>query len=265
MFWKSSAVALAVLGLWTTSAPSQDDAKTYRLGDLPTQTEDDTLLVAHRYHGGGGRYHGGGGHYHGGGGHYHGGYYGGHRSYGGYGYVGHNHYRSYYNSYSPYYYGSQFAFSYRPYYYNSYYYTPPVYYYYQPSYQYEYNCPISSSESYTGIVGTYQPATPARTAPARTAPMPRADEVQPPPPPAEEDGGFRYNGGPASPVPLPKTEPLPQRGTPIDPAKGRVVSVPAQPTKFAYPAYGEKTAPATGFAQDRTILLKEDAARAARR
>jgi hypothetical protein len=66
-------------------------------------------------------------------------------------------------------------------------------------------------------------------------------------------------------VPLPRIDPVPQRSDPIDPAKGRVVSVPARPAKFTYQAYGEKAAPdKSGFAQDRTILLKDEI-KAARR
>jgi hypothetical protein len=119
---------------------------------------------------------------------------------------------------------------------------------------------VSSTQAYNGVVGNYQPAIRGQG----LAPMQRADEEQPPQVPPQE-GIYPYDGGPANPVPLPKVDPLPQRGNPIDPAKGRVVSVPAKPAKFTYQAYGEKpAAPATVFAQDRTILLKEET-KAARR
>jgi hypothetical protein len=186
MFWKSSAAALVALGLWATSAPAQDHgakvfrlgdlpnqdqaAKTYRLGDLPAQLadeEDDTLLV--RGHGGGGH---GGGHAHGGG-HGHVGvrYYGGGRYYGGRYYGG---YRGYYGSYG---YGYGYyrpRYIYSSGYYSPYYYCPPQVYYYQPVYTYY---PVASTQSYSGIVGTYQPATPSRA----LAPMSRADQEQLPP------------------------------------------------------------------------------------
>jgi hypothetical protein len=267
MFWKSSAAALVALGLWATSAPAQDHgakvfrlgdlpqdqaAKTYRLGDLPTQTadeQDDTLLV--RGHGGGG-HHGGGRHY--GGGRYYGGrYYGGYRGYSGYRGYGYGYGLGY---------GRGFGY-YRPYYYSPYYYDycPPPVYYYQPVYTYY---PVASTQqAYSGIVGTYQPATPSRA----VAPMSRADEERlPPAVPPQEDGTFPYNGGPSSPVPLPNVEPIPQRGAPIDPGKGRVVSLPTYSPKFAYPAYGEKVKPAsTGFAQDRTVIVKDQPAQATRR
>jgi hypothetical protein len=100
------------------------------------------------------------------------------------------------------------------------------------------------------------------------------DYVPPIMPPAG-DGTFPYDGGPSLPVPLPQAgQPVPQVQPPVPsgdgpgqaaPAQGRIVSVPAAPkTKFAYPAYGEKS-PVTSFAQDRVVPVKRQPVEAARR
>jgi hypothetical protein len=129
------------------------------------------------------------------------------------------------------------------YYYSApYYYTPPVY--YSPAYSYY---PISL-QAQVGVAPTlsrpvlqvapgqqsYSPAGPARI-PVMPTP------VQP------GDGTFKYDGGPASPVPLPgdSSAPINQpRGNPL-PADGRYVSLPSKTTtaassgRLVYPAYGE--------------------------
>ena len=56
---------------------------------------------------------------------------------------------------------------------------------------------------------------------------------------------------PSNPVPMPMPKAQPQKSGPLDPGQDRIVSLPGLP-KYAYPAYGEKSAP-TGFAEDRTI------------
>ncbi len=275
MFWKSGVAALAVLAIGMTSARAQDlGAKIYRLGDTsafaserPDGTDEDTQLVAYRGGYRGGSY--GGGHYAGyRGGSYGGGHYAGYRGgYGGYrgGYYG-GHHGGYRNAYYgprygfgfgyPYYARSYYGYSQPAYYYSA----PPVYYYY-PSYSY---CPISlnSTPVYSGSVGVgYPPAQGAAPPP----PMRRADEgFGVPPPPPEEQGTFPYNGGPGAPVPLPGLEPLPQKAPAIDPAQGRVVSIPAKLPKYLYSAYGQKPATDSAVA-DRPVLVKDDVIKAVRR
>jgi len=263
------AAVVAALGMWASPAWAQfSEVKTLRLGDVPTMklgkagTDADTELVRHSggYHGGHsggyrGGYHGGySGGYRGG---YHGGYSGGYRGYyGGYrGFYGgySNYYRPYYgyrNFYYPRYSLYAGGYGYRP----SYYYAPPVYYYY-PACSY----PISLT---TTTFSAYSPVMPL--APQDVGPVPEGGPV--PRPGGVEDGTFPYDGGPASPVPMPKADPVPSRD-PVRPTpkpEGRIVSLPAPTTSFAYPAYGEKTAP-TSFAQDRPTVLKSDPVKSARR
>ena len=73
-----------------------------------------------------------------------------------------------------------------------------------------------------------------------------------------DDGTYPYDGGPTTPVPDPKATPAPtaepQRTVPLE---GRSVSLPRPATKWAYPAYGE-TARRTSFAEDRTLLTKNE-------
>ncbi len=95
----------------------------------------------------------------------------------------------------------------------------------------------------TPVPPTVEPTTPA------PAPYPAAS------PPAAGDGTFRYDGGPAAPIPqppsLPQGELAPQKLTPQAkpvPAAGKdelFISLPAKPvaaakSKYAYKAYGEK-------------------------
>jgi len=147
-------------------------------------------------------------------------------------------------------YGSSFA-GYSPFYYST-----PLYYSY-PSYSY---CPISISGTLNGSGGGYNGYSPVM-------PMPPADAPGPAPRPGpRDDGTYPYDGGPASPVPMPNADPMPSR-EPVRPApkpEGRIVSLPAPKTQFAYPAYGDKPAP-TSFAQDRVAELKSEPVKAARR
>jgi hypothetical protein len=72
-------------------------------------------------------------------------------------------------------------------------------------------------------------------------------QTKPTPAPTAESGTYRYDGGPANPVPLPKQDPGAPNGqaTPtLPPNAGLPVSLPktpAQPAKpYAYKGYGEK-------------------------
>jgi len=267
--------ALAVLA-GTTAVRAGD---TFRLNltkdnaaDVQTLGFDgaaDTVAVR-GYHGGYGGYHGGYGGYHG----YHGGYggyhgyhggYGGYRGYAGYrGFYAHNYYpyyrNRYFNSfypsvafglgyYRPYYYSSDYY--YPSYYYSapSYYYSaPPVYYYSAPS------CPI-------GVSVTTQPYSETLSLPSDSSgPRPTMPAI-PQGEALQGDGSYPYDGGPRAPVPIPRAEPAPIRvpSPATVPLEGRVVSMPAQPSKFAYPAYGEESV-RTSFAQDRTIPVKNEVA-----
>jgi hypothetical protein len=257
MFWKTGLAALAVLTLGMATASAQDkdlDAKIYRLGDVsgfaterPTDGADsDTVLVRGGGHGGGHGGHGGG-HFHGGGFHsasFH------HSSHFHSFHSGHFHNRSFVSfgfGFGYPFYGSGYGYGYYPYYYSS-----PSYYYY-PSYCY-YPVSLSSAPVYSGSVGVTYPPAGSATVP----PMRRADEnFNVPSYPPEEQGTFPYNGGPNAPVPLPGTAPIPQKSAPIDPALGRVVSVPAKLPKYTYSAYGQK--PVDTNPADRTVVVKSDA------
>jgi hypothetical protein len=97
--------------------------------------------------------------------------------------------------------------------------------------------------------------------------MPPAIETAPMPRECPDDGTFPYDGGPRVPVPMPKAAPLgaPPGAGGVD---GRPVSLPAAPKKLTYPAYGEQPRERpqrTPFAADRTILIRNDAARPASR
>jgi len=260
MVGKATATTLVALGLWAASAPAQDfGAKVFRLGDVPTvaadqQTEEDDTLLVHFRRGYGGYYGGYGGYYGG----YNRGYYGGYRPYySSYYYprysfsFGYNSYRPYYTNYS---YGYNYNY-YRPYYNN----------YYRSSYHYPisygYYCPIClTTTSFGGSVGSYSSVTPQQP----VEPMRKAEEFSVPQVPRAEEGTFPYDGGPSNPVPMPKADPLPQKGQPIDPTLGRVVSLPGRTTTFTYPAYGEKAGP-TGLAQQPPVYIKIDPVQAARR
>ncbi len=231
--WKPALALGAVLALGSTSRA--DDARqltgasgtTMTLGGKGTAeqaaTEDTELAGGYRGYYGGYRGYGYGGGYRGGyyssyyrGGY--GGYYGGYRGYGGY------------NSFS----------YYRP----AYYYAPRVY----PAYYRPY--PVYSSFYYGGYGSGFgfsigiggdslslsAPAVQlgAGVAPPTASPMAR--------PAAPGDGTFRYDGGPAVPVPLPKADPQP-----IPPANSSAstdlpvsLKPKAATSPYKYKAYGEK-------------------------
>jgi hypothetical protein len=188
------------------------------------------------------------------------GYYG-YRGYHGYpryyGYRGYSPYRSFgfsfgFSYYRPRYYGYYYAP--RAYYYSypsySYYYSPPVYYYSTPYYY----CPIAMDVETDALSG-------GRTPYSETQPPPEIEV----PPPRQGNGSYRYDGGPDNPVPMPKADPEPMRvPQPHASPAERAVSVPAKPSKFAYPAYGEEPGRVSSFAQDRTLLVGEQARRPSR-
>ncbi len=178
--------------------------------------------------------------------------------YGGYshGYSGYSHgYGGYsygYNSYRPSYYGASY---YTPsYYYTPRYYAPPVYYtpsdYYAPSYYSSGFCPIGGLGANAALTLSLalrmnEPVLPiTRNDPLnreRAIPSPYAE----PQPGTNNPGGtFRYDGGPTSPVPQPKAEPMPPPAplapTPSD--NNVKISFQGKPAKAAnpYAYYGEK-------------------------
>lgn len=204
-----------------------------------------------------------------------GGYYGGYGGYGGY-YGG---YGGYYGGYASYYggcrpsYGYSYGYSYQPYVYQSYY---PSYAYYggycAPSYSY--------CRPYYGGYGCYGGfyygcADSGAQAPALTADLPLVAPAQPngqsgqlvvpqaqppagapaaaqPNAPAQDqtDGGFRYDGGPANPVPMPSSpnaSPVRQPQAAPRQSGDLLVMLPLSEgpadAGLAYPAYGETTTP----------------------
>jgi hypothetical protein len=77
-------------------------------------------------------------------------------------------------------------------------------------------------------------------------------------PPAAGEQTFPYDGGPQDPVPVPRAGPSPTTTPrPTVPLEGRAVSLPKKPAKLAYPAYGERPSRSTSFAEDRTLLTKD--------
>jgi hypothetical protein len=219
----------------------------------------------HGFHGGHHGFHGGHHGFHGG---FNRGFYGGHRGF----YGGFN--RGFYGGfYRPYFYGGY----YRPYYagfgygYGSYYSYPGAYYGY-PSYYSPCGQPavVSSAPTMTLQVGPG-----VAPAPSTINPIPQMPPASNPyegdtlPAPKPVPGTFPYDGGPKTPVPMPRTEEAPEpalnNGSTIRPADERFVFLPeptisaktaGQPAtgKWAYPAYGE--APRrTSFAEDRPIKI----------
>jgi hypothetical protein len=159
-------------------------------------------------------------------GHYYGGYRGWGYGYGGYrGYYGGGYYtsfRGHHGSWGGYY---------RP----AVYYAPRVYY---PSYYYSY--PVYSTYYYDcapavgftlGIGGATAPTVPL-TGLAPAVPQPMAA------PAAPNGGTFRYDGGPANPVPQPQADP--QAVPPANPNDLPVSLKPRAASPYKYKAYGEK-------------------------
>jgi hypothetical protein len=170
------------------------------------------------------------------------GFYGGYRGfypryYGGYGYG----LRGLYAGYGGYGYGGYGYGGYGGYYpsYYSYYSYPSVYYSY-PGYSYYYSpcATVMSVAPATTLDYSIVPSTPADP----TTPSTPSLKTTPAPPMPRVDGTYPYNGGPSTPVPMPKggdeAMTLPRVPTPI---LDRVVSLKDEPTtgKYVYPAYGE--------------------------
>jgi hypothetical protein len=129
---------------------------------------------------------------------------------------------------------------YSPYFYASYY-TPSYYYYptdyYPQDYSYYYN-PIAANPANlpnATILGS--------TSSYSQGPIfqiPASNRL----PAANGDGTFNYDGGPGAVLPLPQgfgPAPTLEPQRPTVPYEGKLVSIPAQPVKNAYPAYGENT------------------------
>lgn len=153
--------------------------------------------------------------------------------------LAHGRYRGYYGwgggysyGYRGGYYGGYSTF-YRPAYYSSFYYSPRVVYptYYVAPRPVYYTAPVYYYQPgvsfYIGIGGNSGTAAPAVNL---GAPMQM---------PAQPGGGFRYDGGPANPVPQPKPDAQPIPGA--DPTAATVLPIGARPASpFRYKAYGEK-------------------------
>lgn len=158
-----------------------------------------------------------------------------HRGYG-YGYR-----PNYYSGgYRPYYGSVSFGFSY----YAPRYYAPPVYYtpsyYYAPSYYYVPPVVYPSSYYYGGYFGINGGTTSGVTATLALRPM-----AAPPAPPAQPGEGFRYDGGPSTPVPQPAPDGQPI-AEPVQQPKVETLKIsavkapPAAKPVNRYKAYGEK-------------------------
>jgi hypothetical protein len=250
---------LAVAGLLAGSASSQagdvfrlaipagDNTPTMKLGEVGPDA--DTLdIFRGGFRGGfGGGFRGGfGGGFRGGfGGGFRGGFVGGgFRSfYGGYGY------RPYWGGF----------YGYRPYYWGGYGYGYSGYPNYLYSGYYGGLCPIGGVSP--GIATTtfslqLSPAASVQGVPSGSAPYPAPSN---PARPAPNDGTFEYDGGPRSPIPIPRgepstprTDPAPVNPQPSVPLEGRPVSIPAtvRPApKYTYPAYGEQPRASTDSAR----------------
>jgi hypothetical protein len=219
---------LAVDGMASAAEPAKPGGGfTMTLGGQGTaaqaasSTEDTDLACCRRYRCGYGGWGGGWGGYYGGG-------YGlGYGGYGG-GWGGYNSF-SYYSSYRPYYHCR------RPVYYSSYYSYAPAY----------YGGFGGGYGGYYGISGKQDDATAPvvslNLAVAKNPAAPRTSAAAGQPQPADATGGFRYDGGPANPVPFPKPDAT-SGGAAAQPATGLPVSLPkAKPGKpYTYKAYGEK-------------------------
>jgi len=242
------------------SATPDDDGEVRTLGATNSDLDADTLEMRYYggYRGGWGGYRGGWGGYRGGWGGYRGyvGYRGGYGGWGGYrggwgGYGGYRGWGGYYAGYRGFYggyrgwggyYGGYGG--YYPSYYSSYY-SYPVYSYSYPVYSsyYYYPCATVMAAPATTLEYGISPSTPtpSESAPAQTLPSPSLKTPAAPPMP-RVDGTYPYNGGPATPVPMPRGDEsmmLPRVPTPL---LDRVVSLKDEPTtgKYVYPAYGEQ-------------------------
>jgi hypothetical protein len=94
----------------------------------------------------------------------------------------------------------------------------------------------------TGAANPYYGSVPQTYTPPLAAPMGPSGETLPTPRPIDT---FRYDGGPAVPVPMPdgaRPMPMTQPGSPLNTAAvNRVKASPAK--KITYPAYGEELPP----------------------
>jgi len=138
------------------------------------------------------------------------------------------------------------------------YYSPPVYYYY-------YSAPCYTPYVYFSISGGVDalvsnallngsPAIGNGRPTAQPFSMPSLKPQAPATPPSPPlsaippGGTFQYDGGPANPVPMPRSDPKPDSkpttvpAVPTVPFEGRPVSLPApvRPVRLAYPAYGDR-------------------------
>jgi hypothetical protein len=71
------------------------------------------------------------------------------------------------------------------------------------------------------------------------------------------DGSYPYDGGPTTPIPMPRVlpkTPAPQP-PPIPPAEGQTLSVTSAKAKYSYAAYGEEP---TRVKQDRSVIVKKN-------
>jgi hypothetical protein len=191
--------------------------------------------------------HGGGG-YHGGG--YHGGFHGGYHSgfYGGYhGYYHAAYHHAYYHNHYGYGYGFGLGIGigFYPGYYPAYY---PSYYSAYPVYSDPYAYPVDPGYVSPGVgvsvgvgVNRISGDQSAVNAPVVALSMNISKSATAQPSPAAQAGGFRYDGGPANPVPLPRPDANPAAAA-APPATGLPVSLPkAKPTSpYTFKAYGEK-------------------------
>lgn len=138
-----------------------------------------------------------------------------------------------------------------------YYYTPPAA-YYAPGYSYY---PINLPTTVASAPALpYQ--LPLQGAPNQLLPAPTPVPGIPGQP--GFNGNFKYDGGPANPVPLPGDGQAPvfQPAPKVLPQDGKYVSLPSQSTTttttnrsgFAFPAYGDAPQPTT-FASDRAPVI----------
>jgi len=258
--WKPALALGAVLAL--SGAASADDRDTRLLGGTTgatmtlggqgtvaqAATEDLELTGHYGYRGyygwgGGARYGGYYGGYRGGYRGGYGGYYGGYRG----GYGGYGGYRGYYGGFArPYYAGYYGGFA-RPYYGG--YYAQPYYGLSYSSYSYYQPFPVYSTyycgpSLYLGIGGDVGSGAPTVTLGGTDFATPSPVVTQPmTPPAAPADGTFPYDGGPMSPVPLPKADP--NAAPPINVAPTATdLPISLKPktatTPYKYKAYGEK-------------------------